>query len=237
MTRAGGPRLVRLEVADEPASWEAAGFAVAGTEVRVGDVTIGLTGRDGRGAGIHGWALSGLDLEGDRLDGLPTTAVADGGSEAGEPHLPHPNGALGLDHVVVTTPDLGRTIDALEAVGLRCRRVREANEHRPAVRQAFFRLGPVILEVVGGGASGGPSSTVPASEHPASWFGLALDVDDLGTTARLLGDHLGRVKDAIQPGRRIATLRHRPLDISVPIAFMDRLGPPAAGNGGPPADR
>ena len=35
------------------------------------------------------------------------------------------------------------------------------------------------------------------------------------------GEHLGRIKDAVQPGRRIATLRHRDLGLSVAIAFMD----------------
>ena len=34
------------------------------------------------------------------------------------------------------------------------------------------------------------------------------------------GEHLGKVKDAVQPGRRITTLRHKELDMSVATAFM-----------------
>ena len=33
-------------------------------------------------------------------------------------------------------------------------------------------------------------------------------------------EHLGKVKDAVQPGRRITTLRHKELDMSVATAFM-----------------
>ena len=39
-------------------------------------------------------------------------------------------------------------------------------------------------------------------------------------TAGSLGDRLGRIKDATQPGRRIATLRHDACGLTVPIAFM-----------------
>jgi len=35
-----------------------------------------------------------------------------------------------------------------------------------------------------------------------------------------LTDALGRIKDAVQPGRRIATLRHRGLELSVATAFI-----------------
>jgi hypothetical protein len=80
------------------------------------------------------------------------------------------------------------------------------------MEQRFFRLGPVILELIGQ-----PGEHRP---EPASFWGLALTVDDIDVTAALLGDHLGPVSDAVQPGRRIATLRHDALDIPVPIAFL-----------------
>lgn len=44
--------------------------------------------------------------------------------------------------------------------------------------------------------------------------------EDIDALAQALGTKVGRVKDAVQPGRRIVTLRHQELGISVPIAFM-----------------
>jgi hypothetical protein len=66
-----------------------------------------------------------------------------------------------------------------------------------------------------------------AGSEPARFYGIAFTVDDLDATAALLGDRLGRVKDAVQPGRRIATLR-REAGAGIPLAFMspgaDSLG-------------
>jgi hypothetical protein len=80
------------------------------------------------------------------------------------------------------------------------------------MRQVFFRLGEVILELVG--------QPETAGEGKPGFFGLAITVDDLNAAAALLGDHLGAVKDAVQEGRRIATLRHRDVGMSVATAFM-----------------
>ena len=44
--------------------------------------------------------------------------------------------------------------------------------------------------------------------------------DDLDATAEWLGDRVGTPKDAVQPGRRIATLRHRDLGLGLPVAIM-----------------
>ena len=35
-----------------------------------------------------------------------------------------------------------------------------------------------------------------------------------------VAEHLGQVKDAVQPGRRIVTLRHKQVGVSVATAFM-----------------
>ena len=67
-------------------------------------------------------------------------------------------------------------------------------------------------------------SAATAKTGPATWFGLAFDVDDLDLTATILGEGLGRVKPAVQSGRRIATLRSRSLGVSVATAFMDDHG-------------
>ena len=220
-TPAAAPRLVELRVADEPEAWRAAGFAVDGDVVELGGVGIRLVGRpDDEPTGIVGWTLSDVAVDDGDLDGLPTEVVAPPGGEGdrGDGGRPaHPNGCIGLDHVVVFTPDLDRTLATLDAAGLDLRRIRDTTSHGSPMRQAFFRLGPVILEVVGGDTGTG----LPAADAPATWFGLAVDVADLDETAEVLGEALGPIKGAVQEGRRIATLRHRDLGVSVAIAAMD----------------
>jgi hypothetical protein len=112
------------------------------------------------------------------------------------------------------TPDLDRTTEALGAVGLEVRRTREAGGGR---RQHFFRLGEVILEVVG------PAK--PAGEGPAAFWGLALTVADIDATAAHLAGRLSEPKAAVQADRRIATLRPGN-DVSVPIAVMSAAPAP-----------
>jgi hypothetical protein len=195
-----------LTVADEPAAWARAGFTVDddGT-CRVGSVRVELDPEAGPG-GIVSWTIAGVDDAG-VIDGLPTV---DGTRGPVEP-ASHPNGTTQIDHVVVATPDLDRTVGALRMFGFVPRRTREAGRNR----QTFFRLGEVILEVVGPSGRDAERATAPAT-----FWGLAFTVEDLTATAAALARHLGPVKDAVQPGRRIATLRHEPLGISVPVAFM-----------------
>jgi hypothetical protein len=197
-------------VGDPPEAWEAAGFAVdADGTCRIGTVRVRLLGRDG-GKRILGWSLRGAPaarLADGRLDGLPTTAST---ADPAEPAA-HPNGATHIDHVVLLSPDLARTTAALAALGIEQRGERETDSYGAPMRQIFFRLGEVILELVGG---------TEAGEGDPGFFGLAITVADLDATAALLGDHLGDAKDAVQDGRRIATLRHRDLGMSVATALM-----------------
>lgn len=219
--------LVELVVADAPDAWRAAGFTVDEDRCRVGATTIRLAGGGPedddpedhhRPQGITGWTLAGLapapGTDG-LLDGLATRFVASTGG-TGESGA-HPNGATGLDHVVVLTPDLDRTIAALGEVGLACRRVRETTLGGAPARQAFFRLGATVLEVVHGDL--GTGTTAP--DAPATWWGLTVDVADLDRSAALLGAGQGRVRPAVQRGRRIATFRSRELGLSVAVAAMD----------------
>ena len=202
---APAPPLVEITVGDEPAAWASVGFAVAGDGATgVGTVALRLAGR-GAGRGITGWALA--DGGGD-IDGL-ATAATDVGADWGDPP-DHPNGVVSIDHLVVATPDLERTTAALEDRGILARRTRDAGRGRA---QRFFRLGEVILELVG--------PTEPAGDGPASFWGLVFTVADLDATAAQLSGRIGEPKAAVQPGRRIATL-HAGDEISVPVAFMSQ---------------
>jgi hypothetical protein len=200
--------LTDLLVADPPEPWREAGFAVDDDgSCRVGAVRIRLVGRD-RGKGIVGWGLGGAPAGTTDLDGVPTTASR---SAPAEPAT-HPNGVTHLDHLVLLSPDLTRTTAALEGVGLDVRRERDGIINGASVRQVFFRLGEVILEVVG--------SPDTVNEGPSSLWGLTHVVSDIDAAARLLGDRTAPVKDAVQPGRRITTLRHRDLGMSVRTALI-----------------
>lgn len=205
-----GVTIDEILVGDPPEAWAAAGYAVDddGT-CRIGHVRVRLVGRDG-GKRILGWSLRDAPparLADGALDGIPTTA-----SDA-EPCEPaeHPNGAQHIDHVVLLSPNLERTIEALAGLGVVPRGERRTDTYGAPMRQVFFRLGEVILELVGGEEPG---------EGDPGFFGIAVTVADLDATAALVAPHIGEIKDAVQEGRRIATLRHREFGMSVATAFM-----------------
>lgn len=202
------PAVVEIEIADESEAWRRAGFTVDGDRTQVGAISLHLVGRD-HDKRIRSWTWHGLQGTGD-IDGLVTHA----GPEPTIAPVQHPNGSTVVDHVVVVTPQVDRSVAAFEARGLAVRRTRHTDQYGPAFRQVFFRGGDTIVEMIG------PDEPTDGDDRPAHFYGLAFTVADLEAAARELGDGLGRIKDAVQPGRRIATLRHEQYDISVPIALM-----------------
>ncbi|HST68619.1 MAG TPA: VOC family protein [Solirubrobacterales bacterium] len=202
--------LDELMVADSPESWEACGFRVEDETCVLGDVRIRLVPEEGRRGLVH-WSLRGADSV--ELDGLPTVP-----SDRPPPEEApsHPNGITSLDHVVAISSDLDRTVAVLEAAGLDLRRIREEPTPAGAPRQAFFRLGSAILEAV----QEPPEVTERhGSDRPAFFWGLALTAPDLERTVDFLGDRVSEIRDAVQPGRQIATLR-RSAGLSVPVALI-----------------
>ena len=189
------PELDSIVLGDAPNAWQRLGFTVVRDEIALGGVRLCL-GADGDG--IVGWSFRNLD---DRhLDGLNACPSSSPPPAAVE----HPNTATAVDHVVALTPDFDRTVGRLRDAGLDYRRTREAGD---GARQAFFVLGPCLLEL------GGPA------DGDVRFWGLTIVVDDLDAAAERLGDRLGRVKDAVQPGRRIATVRPE-AGLGMPVAFM-----------------
>jgi hypothetical protein len=201
-----------LLLAADPEAWRAAGFRVEADGVaRVGGVALQFAGRDA-GKRIVRCTLRGIGAGGE-LDGLPI-AAADGRGSVVEAAPPHPNGVAAIDHVVAFTPDLDRTVAAGEVLGLDLRRVRDEPAPAGSPRQAFFRLGELILEV-----AQAPDGSPLVGDDPARFYGLAFLVEDIDATAASLGDLCGEPRDAIQPGRRIATVR-REAGLGLPVAFM-----------------
>ena len=202
-----------IEVADPADAWTRAGFSVDSDAVcRIGGVRIRLVGR-GRGTGIVGWSLRGLPPGGslDALDGIPTTRS---GAVAAVP-AEHANGVTSIDHLVLLSPDLGRTVASLAAVGVEPRRERDGELGGRPIRQIFFRFGEVIIEVVG--------SPGTRSEGSSTFWGITYNVADIDATASFFGDRTSPVKEAVQPGRRITTLRHHEFGMSVRTAMISAI--------------
>ena len=192
-------RIDQLTLGAAPGRWADAGFEISGEATRAGDVQLVFTS----GEGILGWRLSGFEGDVDGLPVAPTSGVEPAQST-------HPNGVVRVDHLVVFTPDLERTTAALEEIGVERRRVREVEAGGSPLRQGFFRLGEVILEVV---------EHADVEPGPASFWGITFAVADLDAAATLLGDRLGSIRDAVQPGRRIATVRSA-AGLGLPVALI-----------------
>jgi len=211
--------VARLDVVDDADAWRALGFMVSDAgRCRIGTVELAFTpaaASAGRG-GVVGWMLAGTPDDAlTDVDGL-VTQVGEPPPPAGDGDVDHPIGALRIDHLVVMSPDLDRTIGVIERrLGLPLKRTRDGSAAGQTVRQAFFRLGEVILEVVG------PAEPDPArSAAPAAFFGVAVTVASLDAAYERLGpDLLSATKPAVQPGRSIATVR-KAAGLQVALALM-----------------
>jgi hypothetical protein len=161
--------------------------------------------------GIVGWELSGVDEPASpansyAIDGLPTQVVA-----ARDPvFASHDLGASALDHVVVLTPDLERTSNAIAgATGCELKRIREVG----SMRQGFHRIGRggLIVELV---------ERPDIADGDAAFWGLVLIVDDIANACARLGpDRISTPKNAVQDGRQIATFRGD-VGLGLPVAIM-----------------
>lgn len=197
--------MAAFQIADPPHAWAALGFTVVDGIVTIGGVELWL---DAAGRGITGWTLRNLARRGD-VDGLPTGVTTDPppSATAGDVHR---NGAIGVDQVVVVTPDFDRTALALYDAGMPLRRVVDAG-NAGTLRQGFRRLGPVILELV---------EAADAPPGPARFWGLVVIVPDVAAVREQLAPFVSEVRDAVQPGRHIASL-HGDAGLSLRLAFMD----------------
>lgn len=200
-----------LVVGGPLAPWSALGLVADEATGRIPFFGTGIEVTGMGEPGMIGWAMSGvddalatgLDSEFD-VDGVPTRL-----DEASPPMFAdHPLGVDRIDHVVVSTDDLVRTCGAIaDVTGEPLKRVREAGE----IRQGFHRVGGLVVEVV---------ERTGQEPGPASLWGFVLTVGDLDASVELLGpDVIGEPRDAVQPGRRIATVRGS-AGLGVPLALM-----------------
>lgn len=199
--------VVEFMLGGSDVAWRAVGFAVndSGT-VQLGGIRCRFDANS-LTPGITSWALAEADdPSATSIDGLATSHRDIPDSE----RVPatHPNGVIGIDHVVVYTPDLERTCAAITgATAAPLKRIREVG----TLRQGFHRLGELIVEVV----------TFPdIAPGGALFWGLALNVSDIDAMFDSYGPEvLSPPKDAVQPGRRISSFRDSAL-LGLPVALM-----------------
>ena len=199
-----GARLAAVRVGGSREPWEALGFAADESgRIPLRNGALEFTQAD---RGMSGMVVDTTGAVPDDIEGV--------GLYRGHvvPTLEQPNGAFELDHVVLMTAALERSSDAVEAaLGLPCKRIRETE----TVRQAFHRFADetdargCIIEIV-------ESPRVECT----SLFGLVVNVADLDAVCERWGsDVIGTPKPAVQPGRRIATVRST-VGLGVAVALM-----------------
>jgi len=201
-------RIGELVIGGSRANWaqvginfsQAGGFAIGEIELRIDEALP---------PGLHSWALTNINSAIVSIDGIPTTGNVDNVRNDPSDAQGFVLTPLGIDHVVVNTPDLERTSHALhEATGAELKRIRDAGN---GVRQGFHRLGDVIIEIVS-------APSMPAGD--ASLWGFVLNVADVHEVAAYLGpDVLSPPKPAVQKNRLIATFRGA-VGLGVPVALM-----------------
>ena len=210
-------RIAELVVGGTSDPWQRLGLEFVGNESVIGAVRLRVV--PFLNPGLQSVGISGLgDGDHEHHEGAcdhdhgPAPAMIHGAPihrcEPTDLRTAHRIDARVIDHVVLMTPDLERTCEAVTAVtGATLKRVREA----PPVVQGFFRLGEVILEVV----------QSPQVQHPlAKWWGLVINVGDLHGVCEQLGPEvISLPKPAVQLGRFIATVRSE-AGLGVPLALM-----------------
>ncbi len=204
-------RIGELVIGGSRANWAQVGINFSHDGVfAIGEVLLRID--EALPPGMHSWALSNIDSTVVSIDGISTT-----GNVAND-RIEHNDAQgfvltpLGVDHVVVNTPDLERTSLALhEATGAELKRIRDAGN---GVRQGFHRLGDVIIEIVS-------APSMPPGN--ASLWGFVLNVADVHEVAAYLGpDVLSPPKPAVQKNRLIATFRGA-VGLGVPVALISDI--------------
>lgn len=159
------------------------------------------------GSYATGWTVRSDDATTHSVDGVATRVIAE---LQPMPELTHQFAVTAIDHVVITTGSLERTCGAItEQLGLPLKRIRDAGH---GVRQGFHRAGSLILEIV--------ERPDLAPETSAEIWGVVFVVDDLDSAIAWLGpDAIGAPRDAVQHGRRIASVK-KDVGLGLPVALM-----------------
>lgn len=201
-------RISELVVGGRAQNWALIGIAFDLIHcASLGDVALRLD--TSLEPGLHSWVLHGADVNVTNIDGVATSHAIGEFQNAASVQADFDLGVIGVDHVVINTPDLMRTSDALTAAtAAPLKRVRDVGNK---MQQGFHRLGSVVVEIV---------TAPPMHPGPASLWGFVLNVKDIYAVADHVGpDVLSIPKPAVQAGKLIATFRSS-VGLGVPLALM-----------------
>jgi len=197
------PTIAELHVGDDPSAWERLGFRINERRCLVGRTEVVFS--DGPG-GIHSWVLRNSIRS--EFGPIPTSFTE---NPVPEPSIVHPNGSVGFHHVVLMVPEFDRGKAALSNAGVQVEHGRPFGSPDKEMLPSAPKMGDIELELIG-----------PESEDRSrTWelWGLVIAVSDIDATSELLGNLLGQVKPAVQPYRRIATLK-KEAGLGVAVAFL-----------------
>ena len=189
-------RLVQLTVGGSRPLWQRLGLAFDDRSTcRIGQVSLHLN--EAAQPGHLQWAFEPAVAP---IDGIHPALRVPAGEEVSSTFL-------FVDHVVVMTDSLERTsAEIAKRTGLELRRIRDVGN---GIRQAFHRSDEVVIEVV-------QASHVT---EPHLW-GFVLVASQFDEVVSQLGESvLSSPKDAVQSGRRIATVR-REVGLGVNVAII-----------------
>jgi hypothetical protein len=213
-----------LHIADDPITWRSMGFAlINNNEVHLNGVIIKLLGKSARtrkyGMESWGFTVPSNSVIPTNLLGIPTTTTTTAPNKTPpstqQPH--HPNSAFAIDHVVLYVKDeitLKQQFASLPGFDIRGERILGSppSNTSTTMKQIFFRPGGgTIIECLVG---------LPDVENNELW-GLTIAVQNIEPAKQILGnENASNIRDAIQKGRKILTIRHEKLNSLTNIALM-----------------
>ncbi len=199
------PVLTRLDLPGAAARWEALGFSISSSQMRIGQVLCRV------GASEASWGFDSADV---LISEIASIASPHGvAGETAPASIAHANGAFKIDHVVLASDDPVDTTSQLESFGFVAKGERVVGDADAQRSQTFFWSGELLLELVG------PAPASGAHSPRARIWGVTFVVDDLDRLKQAAGSLLGPARDAVQPGRQIATVGGD-AGVGPKIAFM-----------------
>lgn len=224
-----------LVVGDDSSAWRMIGFNFEKeNELSFGDLNINFVGKSER-RGCLGWnfhresELFDIASSGEKINNEKSgnRIMFDSNSD----NMLHPNGVVGIDHVVIKVNDTKIAEKNLASLGIK--KVKETFNSEKNISYSFYRLKGFILEVISSvqTPTGSSSDQLIKStktenddniykEMYTNIWGITFVTKDINHTHQYLKELTKPSWPAVQKNRRITTLDSKSVDISLRIAFI-----------------